>query len=115
MLSPERLSLPGPEYLGEERGGAAGQRPEGPVPWVCCGLAWRGGSAGLGVAVARPGLPGDSGERPQARGVSPGWVGSGRAEAGRSDSVSAFWGVEGTALGGFIGWCCGALLLRVFP
>lgn len=24
MLSPERLSLPGPEYLGEERGGAEG-------------------------------------------------------------------------------------------
>lgn len=79
MLSPERLSLPGPEYLGEEWGGAAGQRPEGPVPWVCCGPAWRGGSAGLGVAVARPGLPGDSGERPQARGVFSGRVGSGRA------------------------------------
>lgn len=68
MLSPERLSLPGPEYLGEERGGAT---PRGPGPWVC------GGSAGLGVAVARPGLLGDSGERPQARGVAP--AGPGRA------------------------------------
>lgn len=76
MLSPERLSLPGPEYLGEERGGAT---PRGPGPWVCCG------SAGLGVAVARPGLPGDSGERPQARGVAP--AGPGRGEWG--DSVSA--------------------------
>lgn len=32
MLSPERLSLPGPEYLGEERGGAAGQPGALPSP-----------------------------------------------------------------------------------
>lgn len=44
MLSTARLSLPGPEYLGEERWGGEGrggqrsaaQLPESPVPRKCC-------------------------------------------------------------------------------
>lgn len=97
MLSPERLSLPGPEYLGEERRGAMGQHPEGLVPWVCCGPAWGGfGEAGRGCGPSLHGLPGDSGEWPQARGVPLGWAGP-----GRSDTVSAFSAAEGAAPGGY--------------
>lgn len=59
MLSPERLSLPGPEYLGEERRGGAGRLPEGSLPLVCCGPAWGGPARpSRGLRRAAPGWAG---------------------------------------------------------
>lgn len=93
MLRTARLSLPGPEYLGEERWGGEGRAaqrssPKAPCPESAAGRRWEG-SAGPGVVAAWPGLPGGRGERPAARDVFP-LAGSRQAESGQSDSVSAF-------------------------
>lgn len=73
MLSPERLSLPGPEYLGEERRGGAGRLPEGSLPVLCCGPA----RPSRGVRPAAPGGPGRAGRA--GSGSVSAWTGQHRA------------------------------------
>lgn len=77
-----------------------------------CATAGHGeGSVGLGVAAARPGLPGDSGERPQARRVPPGWAVPRRVGAAPCPPSRLGKGQRR----GVTGRCCRALPLRVVP